>query len=201
MDDVWKSPICNILRADNKATKGKCKEKPCFINAAQHRLIVCKGTAPSTISLFETALALKDSRMPRMRPSVVALNGAVMWQLAYGSLDSWRLALSRILRTAVYRYDRVVWISATAVHPALLVDKDGWLNFQWMTPSRVVELNEIATEVIKSSTFLNTRVEILDFLSLTENRGNDPKTPTDMRHYGLETVQELANTLLGTICP
>lgn len=116
----------------------------------------------------------------------------------YGSLDSWRTYLPGVLAQAVREFDRVIFVTSTAVHPSRLYNRFGWNKKRWMTSTRVIAINALATEIIRRD--FSETVEIIDWWSLTINRGNDPKDDTDMRHYGHNTVSEMTQTLLHSVC-
>ncbi|KAL9186483.1 hypothetical protein ACHAXT_005721 [Thalassiosira profunda] len=136
---------------------------------------------------------------------VVIFNPSGLWEAAYGSIDAFRENLRRLLEyipTKTKDRQRHFFAPTTAVHPVNYKDL-GRDERKWsMTQVRVRELNRIAKQMVMNEakkrggdeSSLGILHTPIDALSL--DREDDPKTPSDMRHFGNETITMLLKAIM-----
>jgi hypothetical protein len=137
--------------------------------------------------------------------SVVIFNPSGLWEAAYGSIDLFRENFQRLIDNIPSKRPKrqsYFFAPTTAVHPVnyanLTNDDRKWS----MTQVRVREINNIAKKLVRNETKRRVRDTIavrvlptpIDALSL--NMEDDPKTPSDMRHFGNHTNEMLLEAIL-----
>ena len=110
-------------------------------------------------------------------------------------------ALLRACQEAVSRGDvsRVVFLSATQVHPALYGGLPQHQSKQFLTSPRMSAVYRAQTEAFTDIPS-DSGVSLLDVYHMTLGREDDPLTPSDMVHYGPGTVRAMAQALLAELC-
>ena len=152
----------------------------------------------------ETTLNAYVHALENALESVVIFNPSGLWEAAYGSIDLFRENFQRLIdKIPSKRQKRQSYFFAptTAVHPVnyanLTNDDRKWS----MTQVRVRKINDIAKQLVRDETRRRVRDTIavrvlptpIDALSL--NREDDPKTPSDMRHFGNHTNEMLLEAI------
>ena len=142
--------------------------------------------------------------------SALVFDFAGLWNVAYGQLQSYDRAFPEALASLRQHSKRwkLFWLSTVAVHPihfaaALLSGHDANGRSKWqMTAPRVTAMNAIARKHIAQHNlrFPEQRVRVLDLWPLTHAREDDPKTPTDMRHYGADTYHRALQLISARMC-
>eukprot|EP00941_MAST-03F_sp_MAST-3F-sp1_P005213 g5213.t1 len=137
---------------------------------------------------------------------VLVISPPGLWQAAYGTLSAWKGSLRKmLLSTSMFQKRNslstsdIFFVATTEVHPIHFINRVGvdieWENKAWMTSPRIEVLNRELKELV-----LKTEFRYIDFWSPTRVRVDDPATPTDMRHYGASTVEQLTQILLSSVC-
>jgi len=166
-----------------------------------------KGARKQALQALESVASPKDAS--------VVLNAAGLWQCAYGGLGAWRAGLYDVFQAAKdLGFKRIVWVQTTAVHPGhyfgdvfacdaasdaagnqTALDDEYLFSKRAMTEPRVEVLNAIAAEVAAIY-----GIPVIDSWSPTALRADDPLTPIDMRHYGVDTMANHLRLILQAAC-
>ena len=152
----------------------------------------------------ETTLNAYVHALENALESVVLFNPSGLWEAAYGSIDLFRENFQRLIDNIPSKRPKrqsYFFAPTTAVHPVnyanLTNDDRKWS----MTQVRVRKINDIAKQLVRDETRRRVRDTIavrvlptpIDALSL--NREDDPKTPSDMRHFGNHTNEMLLEAI------
>jgi hypothetical protein len=165
------------------------------------RCVQIKQTLRNETTFLAYANELQDAT-----ENVVIFNPSGLWEAAYGSIDLFRDNFQRLLdHIPSRRKHRQTFFFAptTAVHPIvygnLTNDDKKWS----MTQVRVREINTIAKQLVLNESerrrvgdTISLRVLPTPIDALSLNREDDPKTPSDMRHFGNRTNEMLLEAML-----
>ena len=153
----------------------------------------------------ETTFLAYANELQNATEDVVIFNPSGLWEAAYGSIELFRDNFERLLQYVPSKrshHQSYFFAPTTAVQPIvyenLASDKKKWS----MTQVRVREINTIAKQLvveegmkrIGDSISLRVLPTPIDALSL--NCEDDPKSPTDMRHFGNRTNEMLLDAIL-----
>lgn len=143
------------------------------------------------------------------RDSALLFDLAGLWNVAYGTMAAYDEGFESALTSLRHHGARwkLFWTSTVAVHPihyaAAMLSGDPKARSKWqMTAPRVTVMNDIARKHITRHNlrFPSQRVRIVDLWPLTHAREDDPKTPTDMRHYGHHTYRQALSLITERMC-
>jgi hypothetical protein len=137
--------------------------------------------------------------------NVVIFNPSGLWEAAYGSIDLFRDNFQRLLDHIPSRRKHrqsFFFAPTTAVHPIVYGDLPDDAKKWSMTQVRVREINNIAVQLVlnvrekRVGDTISLRVLPTPIDALSLNREDDPKTPSDMRHFGTHTNEMLMEAIL-----
>jgi hypothetical protein len=162
-------------------------------------------TVPSSLGVLKGIL--EQRRKSCECGGILVFNPAALWQCAYGELRKWEEALPEILRVVgEARFDRVFFVTSTAVHPVvyngLASDQKKWAmtdpRVQALNTAAVQEIMQLAREQEQDPELVS--IGVIDIWPLSSLREDDPANPTDMRHYGSSTMASVVDVILTHIC-
>lgn len=169
------------------AIKGVLENKPSKGVETQSDGRIKNNTLPTYIE----ALSKADQ-------DFVLFNPSGLWESAYGSLESYRFTIPKLLDGIKVKDSgqRLFALTTTAVHPynyrpGIYRDKKKWA----MTQVRVQAVNQILRQEVQRF----DDIGIIDLEPVSLANDQDPKVTGDMRHFGKQTNQIFLRHVLCTL--